>query len=202
MARTSKPKPELYLFAQRCPDPATRRTADHWQGYSGYVCLQVCHIDRSGGELKPRFLDPYGEDPAQAYRELTFACMVNTEMMTTAELSYGWRAGFHHFNAENLPLEPHEIERMHRILQPLVRAYEKECERVGRPKSFGQFVLWHLGSLDLRGIIRRGERSFEGMFSLFTESLADTIDQMVLRVAEDLAMLAGMEAIPASRHAA
>lgn len=202
MATTSKPKPELYLFAQRCPDPATRRAADHWQGYTGYVSLQVCHIDRSGGELKPKFLDEYGEDPARAYRELTFACMVNTELMTTAEPSYGWRAGFHHFNAENLPLEPHEIERMHRVLRPLVRAYEKECERVGRPKSFGQFVLWHLGSLDVRGIIRRGERSFEGTFSLFTDSLADTIDQMVLRVAEDLAKLAGMESVPASRHAA
>jgi len=36
MARTtSKLKPELYLFAQRCPDPATRRSADHWQGYTG-----------------------------------------------------------------------------------------------------------------------------------------------------------------------
>lgn len=190
MPRTPKPKPELYLFAQRCPDPSTRRTADHWHGYSGYVSLQVCHIDRSGGELKPKFLEEYGEDPARAYRELTFACMVNTEMMTTAELSYGWRIGFHHFNSESLPLEP------------LVRAYEKECERVGRPKSFGQFVLWHLGSPNLQGIIRRGERSFEGMFSLFTDSLADTIDQMVLRVAEDLARVAGMESIPASRHAA
>jgi len=166
------------------------------------VSLQVCQIDRSGGELKPKFLDTYGEDPAVPYRELTFACMVNSEMMTTAELSYGWRAGFHHFNAENLPLEPHEIERMHRVLRPLVRVYEKECERVGRPKSFGQFVLWHLGSLDLRGIIKRGEHSCERTFSLFTDSLADTIDQMVLRVAEEVAKLAGMESIPVSRHAA
>jgi hypothetical protein len=65
-----------------------------------------------------------------------------------------------------------------------------------------QFVLWHLGSLDLRGIIKRGERSLEGMFCLFTDSLADTIDHMVHRVAEDLAKLAGLESIPASRHAA
>lgn len=151
MARTPKPKPELFLFSQRCPDPATRRTAEIWQGYTGYVSLQVCHIDRSGGELKPKFLEEYGADPARAYRELTFACMVNTEMMSTAEPSYGWRVGFHHYNSENLPLEPHEIERMHRVLQPLGRGYEKECERVGRPKSFGQFVLWHFGSLDLQG---------------------------------------------------
>lgn len=91
---------------------------------------------------------------------------------------------------------------MHKVLAPLVRAYEKKCERIGYPKSFGQFVLWHAGSLDLQGIVKRGERSLEGMFTLHTESLADTIDQLVLRVAEDLAKLAGMDSVPASRHAA
>lgn len=202
MARIPKPKPELYLFAQRCPDPTTRRTADSWKGYTGYVSLPVCQIDRSGGELKPKFLEEYGEDPARVYRELTFACTVNSEMMSAAEPSYGWRAGFHHFNSEQFPLEGREIERMHRVLPPLVRAYEKKCERVGHPKSFGQFVLWHAGSLGLQGIVKRGERSHEGMFTLHTESLADTIDQLVLRVTEDLAKLAGMDAIPASRHAA
>jgi hypothetical protein len=202
MARIPKPKPELYLFAQRCPDPATRRTADSWKGHTGYVSLQVCQIDRSGGELKPKFLEEYGDDPARVYRELTFACTVNSDMMTTAELSYGWRAGFHHFSAEQFPLEPREIERMHRVLAPLVRAYDRNCERVGFPKSFGQFVLWHAGSLDLQGIVKRGERSLEGMFTLHSESLADTIDQLVLRVAEDLAKLAGMDSVPATRQAA
>jgi hypothetical protein len=202
MARTPKPKPELYLFAQPCPDPATRRTADQWKGYTGCVSLQVCQIDRSGGELKPRFFEEYGQDPAGVYRNLTFACTVNSEMMTAAELSYGWRIGFQQFSSEQFPLEPREIARMHRVLPPLVRAYDKECDRVGRPKSFGQFVLWHLGSLNLQGIIKRGERSFEGMFILHSDSLADTIDHLVLRVAEDLARLAGMDSIPAGREAA
>lgn len=201
MARPPKLKPAIYLLAHRCPDPITGRMASHWKSYTGHVSLQVCGVDRSDGEVKPVYFEAYGEDPARAYRELTFACLADSDMLTTAVPSFAWRVGFHRYNAEQHPMEAREIARMHRVVSPLVRAYEKECTRIGQPKSFGQFVLWHLGPLDLRGIIQRGRQSFPGMFTMHTDGFASVIDHLVHRVDEDLAKLAGMQSIPPRRPA-
>lgn len=163
----------------------------------GHVLIEPCIAVDERGQMVPRWQSNLDGD---VRFPLVMASAQIDSGASRDNLSYGWTMGMRADHSSQHALEFDKVESVYQSLKRLATARLKTEQRLGQPKSFGQFVMWHFDTFKVAGIfIYRDATHFKG-WQLFGTDLAHAIDAEVWKIAVEARKLVGKgDEIPAGR---
>jgi len=201
---TKTAKPDLYLVLNRTPDRdgnGAERDMFDSKTVRGRISLQLATASYdNSGDLYPASMDSGWDAPYQEYVNLTLGASLSSEYSTLESLVYAHKVGFTVWNTIDHPLDLRAVELIAKAAKALRREFARAQDTLGYPKSFGQWVQWHLGKLPVKGVIipARGYQT-AGRWGFGSGAVAEIIDGETYDVALKLHKAVGNECIPATR---
>jgi hypothetical protein len=185
MAREKKARQKRTSVLMLDHKPVGRPWGDEFQAE---IIVRVCQDKHTGRGHEPTFPGDY--EPGGELRDLIFCAQVK-DTATLHEQSWIQRFGALPSVYDFAPLELAEAERIAKLLREVRKAYDKNVERFGYPKTFGQFVAFHGDALGVEGILKRSQYSDTGWS--FERDVAHTIDYLVYDLAIQCRKAAGKD---------
>lgn len=177
MARRITDRTDLLLMVESNPVPGDAAP----QHRIGHVWVRI--VARSGSSIHGFDSVSDSWDARWRLDDLRIGCQID-DTASLAQLYYAERAGYHAASYEYSPVGLDLMRAQVRTLEAITRSFERMTRRFGPPRSFGQFVTYHLAGFPLQGCLRRGPRSGHVAPAMPAGTdIARTIDDEVRRVA-------------------
>ncbi len=156
--------------------------------YFANIRLQFCfRTDGKDGA------EPDWRAAEQEHKGVEFACQIDDNAGDEGRhLSYAHKLGIS-LGSDYHPESVETVERAVKLVKRLTKSYEEVQGMMGYSRSFGQFVTYHLGRMNVQGMFERRQSPHSlNRYTLHaTDMIAYVIDQRVNELANECRKRAG-----------
>jgi len=184
MANTTTKLPPVYLYTHT----GTIERDDLDGGWRGAIHVRPVFATESptnGYDL--HWPQAYGEE--KKLNDLIITGGISTQKAHIGQPTWYARLGYEVSYSRLFPMTLHDIEVRAKFLRKLEDSYERTCERLGRPTTFGQVVAWYAEHMKVKGVIRQGHMGY----SLMSGAIADNIQYLATEAAREVREKAGLD---------